>query len=45
MSGWRVEIDFDVLVVICDITAMGMLVSLSFGFVFGDVLALLPLFD
>jgi hypothetical protein len=45
MSGWRVDVDFDVLVVVCDVAALGMLVSLNFGFVFGVVLALLPLFD
>jgi hypothetical protein len=45
MSRWWVEGDFDVLVVVCDFAALGMLVSLSFGFVFGAVLALLPLFD
>jgi hypothetical protein len=45
MSGWRIDCDFKVLVIVCDVAALGMLDSLSFGFVFGAVLALLPLFD
>jgi hypothetical protein len=45
MSGWRVGCDFNVLIVVCDVAALGMLVSLGFGFFFGAVLALLPLFD
>jgi hypothetical protein len=45
MSRWLFECDFNVLVLVCDVAALEMLVSLSFGFFFGAVLALLPLFD
>jgi Flp pilus assembly protein TadB len=45
MDGWRVEIEIDVLVIVCSVAALGLLASLSFGFFFVAVLTLLPLLD